>query len=337
MDKLTGAVKDTANPSTQQGEAQKTASMTPNFITYLRASDFNSAPYAAVVRKTINALTGQIVEELDWHVIKRNAGQEVDTPTLDQRNEIDEHNRGQEVKDYMTESSGFEVRVPNYRIAELCNGLRFVLYDELARFDDVPDPMKILITDPKGVDPAELRMFPMSIESAMNGRIERLGTPSRRARATGEERAVVLGVTKEVVETELANTAKREQKRALERRADVMAEALSLDHRGTDDDWMALPKLVRDRLLTKIRNNLIASRDKFKSLGIGASPEFYQQMVEAVKDHDLAVAIIDAFLAEHPVADITEARTMRAKATLSSLGGSYKPAGGVAEMHDDPV
>ena len=168
--------------------------ITENFLAFVNAQETITSGAAAVLyTKIINTLSGQIVNHLKWHVIMRRKEDKTDAffdqLTVDHRNEQDEFARGQELKDYLTDASGHDTRMPHLKAAGILNGMRYALYDKLASFVDVPDPDVILVTMPKGVSVKELRAFPMGLELSLRGLIERIGIPSQDQLAKAEAKA----------------------------------------------------------------------------------------------------------------------------------------------------
>ena len=77
--------------------------------------------------KLVNQFTNKVAFNLDLHVNhlrRRGLDSDVAAPTLDQRNEQDEHSRGKDAHDVLTDLAGFEVALTPYEKAEIYEGLR---------------------------------------------------------------------------------------------------------------------------------------------------------------------------------------------------------------------
>jgi hypothetical protein len=329
--------------------------VTPNFLSFIEAQENITSGSASILyTKLMNALTGRIVTHLQWHCIMRDAGKLADKDrdyfrnlsegkTLDERNAQDEAERGTELKDYLTHASGFDVRMSHLQAAEILNGLRLWAYDRMAAFTDLPDPKIILFRRPPGVDVKELRRYPMGIELALQGLVERSGKPTEAALQAARNEAVAFKRTAEAGEQAARQEAQRQQRQLMSIYQDILAEADSLESGQYDeDDWMALDLAEREIVIDKVNNNLGVAIEKAFNQVITARPgsDWKTLQEEQMKDAEHAKSIVAAFMTAHPFTTRGDS-TVAMAATLTKLGGAYKPSkiesteSGIADMADD--
>lgn len=323
--------------------------VTNNFLYFIDAQENMTTGAAAVLyTKLINALSAKIVDHLRWHVILRNSGRleeqsrqyfnELNGKTLDERNEADENERGQELKDYLTDISGHTVRMPHMKAAGILNGIRFSLYDKLASYVDVPNPDLIMNTIPEGVSMKELRTFPLGIETCLQGLIERTGVPSNNMLAEAEAKAKAFGRSTEAAKAAAKEEALRQQRQLMSLYQDIMAEAATLPDEDNEDDWTALDLQEREQIISRVKANLNRTAEAaWVRLAVAkAGSDWERTQRDAMADAEHAESVVDAFIAAHPFTTLDSPATTR-QAVTAKLGGAYKPKddGGIADMADD--
>jgi len=206
-------------------------------------------------RIIINTLTSQVISSLMSFCSQRNS-QNADPEQytgLDQRNEQDEYARGQKLRDQLTEEAGHDVRMEPYKIASICDGLRYSVYEDLATAlgPDSPKAEDVLLhTNPHFAKSYDL---PMSLESLLDFRVQRAGeVDEKKVKKLAESEDEDINFVREVARDQAA----RDQKRMEALAPDVMVEADSLNDVFDLDAFSALPVETQHRIVSKVYQKL---------------------------------------------------------------------------------
>jgi hypothetical protein len=212
-----------------------------------------------------NAFTTQVASSLLSHCFQRDNNTNTDPRNaLDVRNEQDERKRGQEVKDYLTDISGHDEHVSPYKIAQICDGLRYAVYNDLALAlgPDTPLPEDVLqIT----TDPAFGKSYtlPMSLAAMLDFRIDRAGrVDERKLRIVAEEMDEDIEFLRRIMQEQ----AQLDTRRLSEMRPDVLAEANSFTDAYDFDAFDSLPKDTQQRIISKVFTSLNKENERLLKL-----------------------------------------------------------------------
>lgn len=259
-DEATMYINDLFNYS--KGNTMKT-----NFIHALVPSTAHTLEVRLNNRLLINAMTGQMVSSLMSHCSRRpdldaslralaakfrKDTDEDHIDSLDARNQADEFARGQEIKDQLTDEAGHEVEIPPLRIADILNGLRYTLYDDLASQlgPETPVADDVLMTkNPHLVGSYDL---PMALELFYEFRVSKADQVDPRT----VKEAVEDGEDEEFARAALQEAADKNKKRLIDMKHDIMIEAQSLVERYDTDAFMALPVPIQQHIAAKVLNKL---------------------------------------------------------------------------------
>lgn len=173
----------------------------------------------------INALTGATCSNVMKHIYEQKW---IPEPTLDTRNEADEATRGQEVIDAVTEMQGFAVAMPPLKTAQICDGIRYDMYQEMHGWGDFDARTDALTYSPKVQSitarpnydqpmPAELYMD-FRIKNALNLNNTEIQMAAKR-----------LNKPEDIIRAALLDEARRSQARLVELKPSVLAEINSFE------------------------------------------------------------------------------------------------------------
>lgn len=218
----------------------------------------------------INALTAQVISSMMSHVATRaqrpdETDDNIGVPSLDVRNEQDEATRGQELRNQMTDELGFDAPVPAYYIADVCDSIRYGVYEELARVlgPDTPLAEDVLVREAKGLP--QSYDLPMSARSMYAFRIQKAGEVSPeevklQARENEED--------EEFTRQTMAETAQRDVKKLIQMQPDVFNEIESLNGVYDFDAFTSLPMDTQQRIAAKVLASLTRENKRLYSLVI---------------------------------------------------------------------
>lgn len=223
-----------------------------NLLSLLFAENKHSDEIVINAQATVNALTSETINATLAHIQARKALPEGtdDVPTLDQRNELDAAQQGEELTGEARFEQGFDDKMPPHKIAEICDGLRHTVYEELHRFGDFPLAENALLYTPKRKlsDPINWDL-PMSAEQNIDFRIKMSAVPDDKKIAIF---AAETGDPVEMVRAIMAKDAARESARLVTLKPQVMEEIFSLEGVYDQDGFMALPLATQIRVAQKI-------------------------------------------------------------------------------------
>jgi hypothetical protein len=199
----------------------------------------------------INALTAQVISSTMSFVARREANMADDgVASLDVRNEQDENARGQEVKDHMTNAAGHDLAMAAYKVADICDSIRYQVYDELAKALGPETPLAkdvLFHSPPKGAKPSY--DLPMSVVDMYDFRIKKAAEVSPVAISTIAEDE---GEDEEFVRSAMFEAAERDVRKLRTMREDVFSEIESLNGAYNYDSFATLPKETQSRLIAKV-------------------------------------------------------------------------------------
>lgn len=199
------------------------------------------------LRHLINAFTASACNAMLAHLslVKRGDFTENDIPTLDQRNELDAETEGDEVSKQLMAATGIATpSIPPYLVSQLCDGIRFSLYQHLHAYGEFSDD-KTLYREPKVVSLVGKINYdqPMSAEMYMNYRVKMASTVNdNEVKAMYKARSKVShGITEELVRAAFTEAAVKNQQRLDRLMPEVLTELASFNDVYDEDAFMHLP------------------------------------------------------------------------------------------------
>jgi hypothetical protein len=211
-------------------------------------------------RTIINTLTGAACSELMAHFagvksrIYSTNGEDLRIPTLDERNEDDEHARGQALSDHMTAASGFTVELTPYRNAQILDGIRHTLYEEMPGWCEVADQADALTNTPAYILGAGINYNqPMSAQMYMEYRLANIENINSAEVKLG---ATMLQLPEEVVRASLLEQAQKRKAAMLDQKPMVLAELNSMTDAFDIDAFTGLSIILQCRIGTSINDKL---------------------------------------------------------------------------------
>ena len=239
-----------------------------NLITLL-TNDIHSDLVSVNYKLVINTLTSMVGSSLKAHIFARRRG-EVIEPTLDERNEQDEIKRSQPNVDQVNEDFGSNhTKLTPYRQAQIADGIRHALYEELHAFGEYDDSTALLRSKPTKLNIVNWNQ-PMSLEGYLDYLIEMSGSVDETKVKTN---ALRLGKTEEYVRELMRQDAADLKAMEIRMKPEVMTEAGSLTDFFDEDGFMLfdIETQVRfaEKLLTKFDNEY-AKHAKRSMRGVGS-------------------------------------------------------------------
>lgn len=169
---------------------------------------------------------------------------------VDSRNELDAELAGEEARVHVRELQGFDPNVPAYKVAQLCDGIRYDVYELLHAFGEYPSDAVLFKSPVVGILERPNFDLPMSAELYLNMRVRMAGAVQDTDVAAICKRRP--GVHEKMVRELLTDEAKRSQRRLAEILPDVLAEIGSLEDVYDVDAFMALPRGIKQRITENI-------------------------------------------------------------------------------------
>ena len=226
----------------------------PNLITIL-SDNVHSEDIPRNLKYLINALTGQACSSLMSHIYAVRRGEVVE-PTLDARNEQDADIRGRELNDEHVNEIGFVAPMAHLKIAQICDGLRHTLYQELHRYGDYLDEQHLYVEP--ALSASSLRTNydqPMSAELYMNLRVQLAGTVNE---ADVQRGAKSFNKTVDLIREIMTEDATKQKARLLNLKPEVLSELQSFNDSYDIDVFPSLPLEVQQTVGNKVYDKLKA-------------------------------------------------------------------------------
>lgn len=198
----------------------------------------------------INTLTGVVCSQLMRHIHATRRGEYTDdTSTLDTRNEADEATRGLAVANFVTESSGFEVAMTPYKIAQICDGIRHTMYEELHTYGEFNDSSALIRTPVAHLGAKVNFNQPMSAQMYMDFRIKNADRVNDSEIKLASAR---MQLPEDIIRQALTAEAIRNKLQLTRVAPDVLTEVASLDDAFDIDAFTALDTIVQGNIAEKI-------------------------------------------------------------------------------------
>jgi hypothetical protein len=239
--------------------ATPAVSFSTNFLTHLMDAPSDTETRVEVIKISCNALTNSVMWSLVKHINAQKRASESGS-TLDERNEQDEATRGEAIKAYLTDASGHEPRVNDAEEANICDGIRNSLYDQLHECRDVPNGSIALYEG--STDPAYAYSLPMSLKGLLDFWSDIRGQLSTDDKSRLD---IVKSRFPDQYRTAVADAqakAKAAASKWSETAKDVLAEANSFNTGHTVDDFVALSIGAQLSIAERIHDKLLAKSAK---------------------------------------------------------------------------
>lgn len=241
----------------------------------------------------INALTGAACSQVINHLYDVRFSRTTDElPSLDERNEQDEADRGQDVVDFVSESNGFTVPMKPLEAVKIIDGIRHDLYSEMFQWGDFAtegecagkDPL--VFTPPQAITARPNYNQPMSAQMYMDFRIDNAERLDEGMIRMGAKR---LKIAEDVIREAMLVEARKSKARLLELRPKVLAE---LDGLNFAYDVSAFTKLdidtqvyIAEKVSTRVDREYQRLLPKaVRSLEFGAQLDAVESMFHLIKD-----------------------------------------------------
>lgn len=229
--------------------------MTINLIDMLLNDDKHSDEIILNAKLLTNALTTQVVSLVIAHVAASRRPAEDSVPTNDERNEQDAEIAALISSLETRTEQGHESPILPLHIAEICDALRFNVYNELHRFDDsLPTADKALVHEEPRNPLAKINFNqPMSAEGNLNYRIKMSATPNE-----GEIQRAMTTFNKpeDFVRSIFRADAQRQVVRLFNMKPEVMTEIAAFDKSVGSEAFSGLPLQIQIRIAEKVATGL---------------------------------------------------------------------------------
>jgi hypothetical protein len=225
-----------------------------NLIDELLNDNLHSDEIRINAKIIVNALTSETINSVLSHLISKRRILPNIEPTLEARNEMDAQDIGDEVGAEIMENMGMAVNMKPIKIAELCDALRFNVYNELHRFTELPEAEEALTFAPKhNVEYVVNFDQPMSAEENIDFRIKMSAVPTETQIRTA---AALTETPEDIVRGILQEAANRESNRLKDLKPEVLREIKSLDSVAGTEAFLVLPTTIQIKLGDKIAAGL---------------------------------------------------------------------------------
>lgn len=249
-----------------------------NLIALLTTS-VNTSEVPNTYKIIINTLTGLVGSSLINH-IKYPASV---NPSLDERNELDENERGDEANAIRNEDYGIaHAQMPSYKVAQIADGIRHTLYDELHAYGEY-EPSESLLRSP-AYDVTKRINFnqPMSLEMYMDYRIKMAGQVDEARVRMGAHQ---LKKPEELIREALRLQAERDKATLIRIKPDVMVEASSLSDVYDVESFEQFDIILQCNFATKLSDKFSQAYARLLPYAIGnLSKASDLAMIEAQHD-----------------------------------------------------
>lgn len=242
-----------------------------NFLSIINSEEKHSDEVILNLKLAINAFTGAVLSAMRAHIASVRRGETTPAnatepgaaasihgePTIDQANAIHNAEQGDQLASYLTKISGHDETMKPLQVAQICDGIRHTLYNQLEGFVDIAAPKEGLLGPTKK---GALPNFdqPMSLADMIDFIISRSGTVDE---AMVKRGAALTEDPEDFVRQALKEAGERDARRMMLLKPEILVEVSGFTDSGEgmnydEDAFTGLPVQVQLNIATKVANGL---------------------------------------------------------------------------------